>query len=49
MFLYIFYILGLVKARELKIAEANEKILIYTVSKIQPHINYILGYIIPPS
>ena len=35
--------------QELKIAGAEDKILIYTVSKIQPHIRYILGDMIPPS
>ena len=43
------YILRLEKDQELKIAEAEDKILMYTVSKIQPHIYYILGYMIPPS
>ena len=35
--------------RELKIAEVEDKILMYTVSKIQPQICYILGAMIPPS
>ena len=48
-FWYIRYILRLAKAQELKIAEVEDKILIYTVSKIQPHIHYILGDMIPPS
>ena len=37
------------KDQELKIAEAEAKILIYTASKIQPQIRYILGDMIPPS
>ena len=32
-----------------KISEAEDKILIYTVSKIRPHILYIIGDMIPPS
>ena len=48
-FWYIRYILRLAKAQELKIAKAEDKILIYTVSKIQPQIRYILGDMIPPS
>ena len=46
---YIRYILILAKDQELKISDAEDKILIYTVSKIQPHILYILEDIIPPS
>ena len=48
-FLYIRYILRLAKAQELKIAEAEDKILIYTVSTIIPYIRYILGDMIPPN
>ena len=48
-FWYIRYILRLAKAQELKIAEAEGKILIYTISKMQPHILYILGDMIPLS
>ena len=40
-FWYIRYILRLVKDQELKIAEAEDKILIYTLSKIKPQILYI--------
>ena len=46
---YILYILRLDKAQELKIAEAEDKILMYTVSKIQPQIHYILGDMIRQS
>ena len=46
-FWYIPYILILENGWEFKIAEAEDKILIYTVSKIQPHIHYILGDMIP--
>ena len=42
MFSYIRYISILVKDQELKIVEANDKLLMYIVSKIQPHIRYIL-------
>ena len=49
MFWYIRYILILDKDQELKITKAKDKILIYTVSKIQPHIRYIMGDMIPPS
>ena len=48
-FWYIRYIAGLEKSQELKIAEAEDKILIYTISKFQPHIHYIMGDMIPPS
>ena len=48
-FWYIRYIPRLAKVQELKIAEAEDKILMYTVSKIQPQIHYILGDMIPPS
>ena len=48
-FWYIHYILRLAKDQELKIANAEYKILIYNVSKIQPQSHYILGDMIPPS
>ena len=48
-FWYIRYILRLAKDQELKIVEAEDKILIYIVSEIQPQIRYILGDMIPPS
>ena len=48
-FWYFRYIPILAKAQELKIAEAEDKILMYTVSKIQPQIRYISGDMIPPS
>ena len=48
-FWYVRYIQRLVKDQELKIEEAEDKILIYTMSKIQPHIIYIVGDMIPPS
>ena len=48
-FWYILYILILEKDKELKIAKYEHKIIIYTISKIQPHIHYILGDMIPPS
>ena len=47
-FWYIHYIPRF-KVQELKIAEAEDKILMYIVSKIQLHIHYIRGYMIPPS
>ena len=47
-FCYILYIPILEKVQELKIVEAEDKILIYTVSKIQPQIRYIPGDMIPP-
>ena len=37
------------KYQEMKIAYAEYKILMYTVSKIQPHIRYILGDMIRQS
>ena len=37
------------KAWELKIAEDEDNILMYIFSKIQPHIRYIIGDMIPPS
>ena len=48
-FRYIRYISGSAKAKELKIAEVKDKIMMYTVSKIQPQIRYILGDMIPTS
>ena len=48
-FWYIHYILRLAKVQELKIVEAEDKILMYIVSKIQLQIRYILGDMIPPS
>ena len=48
-FWYILYILILVKFQELKIVEAEDKILMYNVSNIQPQMHYILGDMIPPS
>ena len=47
-FWYIHYIPRF-KVQELKIAEAEDKIFIYTVSKLQPQIRYILASMIPPS
>ena len=49
MFLYIRYMSGLEKVQELKLSQAEYKILIYNVSKSQPLISYILGDMIPPS
>ena len=46
---YIRYISGSEMDQKLKIVEAEAKILIYTVSKVQPQTRYILGYMIPPS
>ena len=34
---------------EVKILEVEDKLRMYTVSKIQPQIHYILGDMIPPS
>ena len=48
-FWYIRYILILAKVKELKIIEAEAKILMYILSKIKLHIHYIIGYMIPPS
>ena len=48
-FWYFLYILILAKAQKQKIADAEAKILMYTMSKIQPQIRYILGDMIPPS
>ena len=48
-FWYILYILGLEKDQERKISQFEYQILIYTVSKFQPQIHYILGDMIPPS
>ena len=36
-------------AQVLKILEAKDKILMYIISKIQIHIHYIMGDMIPPS
>ena len=49
MFWYIHYISGLEKDKEMKLSQDEAKIYIYTVSKVQPHILYILGDMIPPS
>ena len=46
---YIRYIPRLAKAQGQKIAGEKYEILMYIVSKFQPHIRYILGDIIPPS
>ena len=43
MFWYIHYIPRLAKAQDLKIAEAEDEILMYTMSKFHPQIHYILG------
>ena len=32
-----------------KLLQVQDNILMYTVSKFQPHIHYILGDMIPPS
>ena len=48
-FWYIRYISILEKAQEVTIAEVKDKIMMYTVSKIQPQNNYIPGDMIPPS
>ena len=48
-FWYIRYILRLEKAQEMKLSQDKYKIWIYTLSKIQPQIRYILGDMIPPS
>ena len=48
-FWYIHYISGLEKDQELKLSQDKYKIMIYTISKLQPHICYILGDMIPPS
>ena len=37
------------KVQELKIVEAEDQILMYNVSKIQPEIRYIMGDMTPPS
>ena len=47
MFWYIHYISGLGKDKERKLVEVKEKILMYTISKIQTQIHYILGDMIP--
>ena len=48
-FWYIRYILCLEMYHELKIVEAKDKILMYTMSKIQPYIHHILEDMIPLS
>ena len=48
-FWYILYIPGLAKFQEIKIANTEDKILMYAVSKIQRQIRYILGDMIPPT
>ena len=48
-FWYILYIVGLEKAQEMKLSQAKYQIFISILSKIHPHIHYILGYMIPPS
>ena len=47
-FWYIHYISELVKDQELKLSQAEDKIMIYTVSKIHNYIRYILEDMIPP-
>ena len=37
------------KDQELKLVEGEDKIIMYIVSKLQSHIFYILGDMIPPS
>ena len=49
MFWYIRYISILENDEYLKNSYAEDKILIYNVSKNQPQIRYILGDMIPPS
>ena len=49
MFWYILYIPIFAKDEDLKIVGAEEKVFIYTISKIHPHIRYILGDMISPS
>ena len=49
MFWHIRYITRLEKYEEPKISGAEDKILMNIVSKHQPLIHYIRGYIIPPS
>ena len=48
-FWYIRYILRLEKDQELKITGAEDKTLVYSVSKIKPQIHYIMVYMITPS
>ena len=48
-FLYIHYIPILAKDQEQKNLGAKYEILMHIVSKIQPHIRYMLGDIILPS
>ena len=47
-FWYILYIPILAKVQELKITNTKDKILMNTVSNIQPQIHYILKDMIPP-
>ena len=49
MFWYSHYLPRLAKSQKLKIAGAEDKILMNTVSKGQPLIRYILGDMISPS
>ena len=49
MFWYIIYILWLAKGQEQEIITDEYAMLMYTVSKIHPHIHYILGDMIPAS
>ena len=46
-FWYFRYIPILAKDQEPKIVEVEDKVLMYTVSKLQPQIHYILGDMIP--
>ena len=48
MFSYIHYIPSLVKSQKPQILGTEDKILMNTISKNQPHIRYILGDMIPP-
>ena len=48
-FWYIRYISGLQKSQGPKLSQVEDKILMYTVSKFQTQIRYILGDMIPPS
>ena len=48
-FWYSRYIPSLVKSQKMKIAGAEYKIMMNTVSKYQPYIHYILGDMISPS
>ena len=49
MFCHIRYILILKKDKEIKISGAEDKIRMYIVSNIQPHIRYIMGDMIRQS